>query len=141
MAVFSTLTDTELLSLLRDGDSTAFTEIYNRYWKKLFAVAGNKVKHLDEAEEIVQDIFVALWNRRERLQITGTLGAYLAVSVKYKIIKALDKRYHHQQYADHSRHTLSLLDDSTQEWLQVWRIHRHFRIKVKLLCQGQRPSI
>lgn len=118
MAAFSTLTDTELLSLLKDGDSAAFTEIYNRYWKKLFTVAGNKIKDLDDAEEIVQDIFVALWNRRERLQVTGTLGAYLAVSVKYKVIKALDKRYHQQQYADYSRHTLSLLDDSTQEWLQ-----------------------
>jgi RNA polymerase sigma-70 factor (family 1) len=118
MAAISTLTDTELLSLLREGNSAAFTEIYNRYWKKLFAVAGNKIRDLNEAEEIVQDIFVALWQRREVLQITDTLGAYLAVSVKYRVIKILDKRYHQQQYANHRSQTLSLLDDSTQEWLQ-----------------------
>ena len=108
----------ELLDLLKSGDQAAFTEIYNRYWKKLFAIAGNKINDLDEAEEIVQDIFVALWKRRENLEITGSLSAYLAVSVKYRVIKLLDKRYYEQQYADHSRKVFSLLDDSTQEWLQ-----------------------
>jgi RNA polymerase sigma-70 factor (family 1) len=118
MGSYHSLTDIELTGLLQQGDVMAFTEIYNRYWKKLFAVAGNKIRDLDEAEEIVQDIFVSLWARREQLRITGTLSAYLAVSVKYRVIKALDKQYHRQQYADHSRQALSLLDNSTQDWLQ-----------------------
>jgi len=118
MANLRNLPDAELLALLKDGDQAAFTEIYNRYWKKLFVVAANKINDLEEAEEIVQDIFVALWNRRISLDVTGKFSAYLAVSVKYRVIKALDKRFSQQQYANHSRQTLSLLDDSTQEWLQ-----------------------
>lgn len=118
MVAVNMLSDNELLALLRDSGQAAFTEIYNRYWEKLFAVAGNKIGDLDEAEEIVQDIFVALWKRREELQVTGTLGAYLAVSVKYRVIKVLDKRASQQKYAEHRKQSFSLLDDSTQEWLQ-----------------------
>ena len=85
-------TDSELLSLLRQGVESGFTEIYNRYWKNLLVVAVNKTGDLDEAEEIVQDIFVSLWNRRETLEITSSLNNYLAVSVKYRVIKALAKK-------------------------------------------------
>jgi RNA polymerase sigma-70 factor (family 1) len=111
------LTDSELLSLMQQGDEKAFTEIFNRYWKVVLVVAANKTGDLDEAEEIVQDIFVSLWNRREQLQLTSSLKNYLTVSVKYKVIKTLAKRNMYQKYVDHSKYANDLTDDSTQEWL------------------------
>jgi RNA polymerase sigma-70 factor (family 1) len=115
---YSILDDKELTGLLQANDGHAFTEIYNRYWKKLFSIAANKIKDLDEAEEIVQDIFVSLWNRRGNLSVIDTLSSYLAVSVKYRIIKILDKRYHHQKYSDYSKDRMSLTDNSTEEWIE-----------------------
>ncbi|WP_316820226.1 RNA polymerase sigma-70 factor [Pedobacter gandavensis] len=113
---YHSFTDPELTDLLENGNHAAFTEIYNRYWKKLFIVAAQKIKDLEEAEEIVQHIFVSLWNRRTSLKITSSLSAYLAVSVKYRVIKALDKQYHQQKYTD-SLGMKGIADDSTQEWL------------------------
>lgn len=113
---YHSFTDLELTGLLENGDHAAFTEIYNRYWKKLFLVAAHKIKELEEAEEIVQHIFVSLWNRRASLKITSSLSAYLSVSVKYRVIKALDKQYHQQKYTD-SLGMKGIADDSTQEWL------------------------
>ena len=84
---YDILDDKELIVLLQKNDRNAFTEIYNRYWKKLFSVAANKIKDLPEAEEIVQDIFVSIWNRRDNLTVIDTLSSYLAVSVKYRVIK------------------------------------------------------
>ncbi|HEY8930560.1 MAG TPA: RNA polymerase sigma-70 factor [Mucilaginibacter sp.] len=115
---YNILNDKELTGLLQQGDEYAFTEIYNRYWSKLFAVAANKIKELDEAEEIVQDIFVSLWRRREDLADINTLSAYLAVSVKYRIIKLLDKQARQQQYSDYTQYVKTLADDSTQQWLE-----------------------
>lgn len=92
------LEDNELLFLLQKGDEKAFSELYNRYWKKLFIVASHRVHHLEDAEEIVQDIFAALWRRRKSLNITGELSHYLSVSVKYRVIKTLDKYYRQQRY-------------------------------------------
>ena len=115
---YDILDDRELTGLLKLNDRDAFEEIYNRYWKKLFTIAANKIKDLDDAEEIVQDIFVALWNRRENLCISNALNSYLAVSVKYRVIKTLDKRSHAQKYSNYAKEVIGLIDNSTEEWLE-----------------------
>lgn len=115
---YNILNDKELIALLQQGDEHAFTEVYNRYWKKLFTVAANKIKELDEAEEIVQDIFVSLWKRRNDLGVIDTLSSYLAVSVKYRVIKLLDKRGNRQKYTDYAGQRLSITDNSTLQWLE-----------------------
>lgn len=118
MPDYNILNDKELVCLLGTDDRQAFTEIYNRYWKKLFTIAANKIADLDDAEEIVQDIFVSLWRRRADLDISGTLSPYLAVSVKYRVIKVLNKRYHQQRYTDYNRVHISIADNSTEQWLE-----------------------
>lgn len=114
---YKTFTDVELVAALKMGDKVAFAEIYDRYWDKLFSIAGHKLEQLEDAEEVVQNIFIALWNRRETLNITSTLNSYLAVSVKYRVIKVLEKQYRQKKYADSLGKECGL-DDSTQEWLE-----------------------
>lgn len=120
--------DQELIALLKGADHAAFTEIYKRYWKKLFTVAANKIADLEEAREIVQNIFISLWNRRNELEIKGTLGNYLAVSVKYRVINALDKQHNHQNYLESL--STSEVDDSTQEWLEFMQLKERLSILV-----------
>lgn len=69
------------------------TEIYNRYWDKLLAVAVNRLDDEQEAEECVQDVFVSLWKRRSQLELRYQLSTYLWMAVKYQVINRLDKRY------------------------------------------------
>ncbi len=113
------LTDHELAELMRDGEETAFTEIYNRYWKKLLTVAINKTDgNVEEAEEIVQDIFVSIWKRRDELELSSNLENYLAASVKYRVIKNLARRDLRRRYEAENRHLFSNSDNSTQDWLE-----------------------
>lgn len=118
MSDYNILNDNELILLLSSDDMHAFTEVYNRYWKKLFSIAANKIHDLDDAEEIVQDIFVSLWKRRRKLKVIDTLSSYLAVSVKYRVIKMLDKRNNQQKYSDYSQNHISVADNSTEQWLE-----------------------
>ena len=127
---YNILEDNELVDKLSTGDSYAFTEIYNRYWKKLFTVAANKIDDLDEAEEIVQDIFISLWRRREELNVIDTLSAYLAVSVKYKVIKVLDKRNNRQKYIGYSKDHINIADNYTEEWLEFEELKSRLAIFV-----------
>ena len=69
-----------------------------------------------EAENIVQDVFVSLWDRRNQLVIKGSLEAYLVVSVKYRVIKWLNRQYTQSLYNDEGV-AIDVLDDSTQEYL------------------------
>ena len=116
MDVYNKLSDVQLTTLLKTGDHAAFTEIYDRYWKKMFVLAGQKLDDPDEAKEIVQQIFVRFWERRAEIEIQGSLSAYLSMSVKYRIINALDKHYVRKNYIDNLSVT-SEIDNSTQEWL------------------------
>jgi len=108
----------ELLHRLHRGDDKAFTEIYDRYWKKLFYIAAHKLQNLAEAEEVVQDIFLELWKRRTELNITTSLSSYLAVCVKYKVINVLAKRILQLRYRTYNLHHLHLSDRSTEQVIQ-----------------------
>jgi len=137
MGQYKNFTDIELVATLKTGDKTAFAEIYNRYWDKLFSIAGHKLDQLEDAEEVVQNIFISLWNRRATLNITSTLNSYLAVSVKYRVIKVLEKQYHQRKYAD-SLGKQQGLDDSTQEWLEFTELKAQLERLVRELpdkCQ------
>src|SRR5690606_20425787 len=73
--------DEELIELIRDGDEIAFSTLYNRYWDKLYSIAYNRLYDEMEAEEVIQELFLSIWNRRQQLEIRSTLSGYLSVSV------------------------------------------------------------
>lgn len=109
--------DEDLLNLLKNDDEVAFREIYNKYWRKLYVVAANRVDREEDAEEIVQDLFTALWSRRKTIVITDEgLGRYLTASVKYRVIKTLGKYAIRQSYLD-AIPADRCIDDSTQQWI------------------------
>ncbi len=91
------LNDNDLAGLLKSGNEAAFIEIYNRYWDKLFAVAYNRLRNEQEAEEAVQDIFVSIWQRRETLELQHSIATYLSVAVKYRVITRLAQMRKKQQ--------------------------------------------
>jgi DNA-directed RNA polymerase specialized sigma24 family protein len=61
-------TDQELADLFKAGDHHAFTAIYKRYWKKIYVTALKRLGDDQDAEEIVQDIFLNLWRKRNSLK-------------------------------------------------------------------------
>lgn len=123
------LSDDELIQILKGGEEQAFTELYNRYWKKLFTAAANKLHHLEEAEDIVQQVFVSIWNRREELEIHSSVSSYLAVAVKYRVLKHLNSRFKHKHFSDIAVEEVitELTDDSTQEWLEYNEVNRRLQ--------------
>ena len=90
------LNDNELTDLLKDGDEAAFTEIYNRYWDKLYYVAHRLLKDTDNAEEIVQEVFLMLWKKRDALAIQS-LAQYLAAMTRYAVYRLLAKEKQHKE--------------------------------------------
>lgn len=106
-----------LVELLKSDGESAFTAIYNNYWKKLLCIAINKVKDIEEAEEIVQDVFVSLWERRHTIKLEGPLVRYLSIAVKYLVIKALAKKVRQKAYVNDRLRNRRLGDNTTQEWL------------------------
>lgn len=62
---------------LKKGDHTAFTEIYNRYHKQIYRYLISLVKSPQLAEDLVHEVFLKLWNAREKLDIQNNFASYL----------------------------------------------------------------
>lgn len=88
MVDYKSLNDHELTELLRKGDHLAFNEIYKRYWRSSINAAFQRLKSKEDAEEVVQDVFVNLYIRRSQIQPKSSLEAYLNIAIKYRIIDA-----------------------------------------------------
>ncbi|OKS85700.1 RNA polymerase sigma factor [Mucilaginibacter polytrichastri] len=70
-------TDFELASLLKKGDERAFAEIYRRYKSKLIGAALRLLKSPELTEELVQNLFLKIWEQREKIDPEQALNAYL----------------------------------------------------------------
>ncbi len=78
------LSDAELISRLRKDDRIAFETIYRHYASDLFKYLSGKVDTKDDCEEILIDVFIALW--LDRYSVKSELGDYLSASVKHRLI-------------------------------------------------------
>lgn len=96
MPGYSTYNDAALLDLLKSGDTEAFTEIYERYWEGLYDKAWQRLKNSQQVEDILQEVFLKFWQRREELSVDN-LPAYLHTAVKFKILN-----YFHRDLARES---------------------------------------
>lgn len=115
MKQLNQLTDAGLLALLNRDDEAAFTELYNRYWSRLYAAAYKRVKSPEIAEEIVQDLFTGIWKKRKTLHIATSCEAYLFTAVRYLVLHHLEKRSVRENYKNALRVAHRDEDNSTQE--------------------------
>jgi RNA polymerase sigma-70 factor (family 1) len=94
--------ETILLAKMKAGDKSAFSSIFSYYYTNLIAFAGNFIHDIDSAEEIVQDVFVHLWENRDVLCISSSLKSYLLKMVQnrcFNLIKHLEIRNTYKDFA------------------------------------------
>ena len=85
MSVYSLYTDRDLMEKLANGDQKAFSEIYSRNWEYMYKSAYSILKDPNASKDIVQDIFIWLWEHRSSVKIQ-TLKSYLKTAVKFKVV-------------------------------------------------------
>lgn len=116
MRISPEIQDQELISLLREGSKDAFRILYDRYGLKIYRFALSYLKSEYDAEELVQDVFLKLWVKRDSLDISGNIRAYLykvAVNSIYDSIRRKNLELAFQEFVN--GHTDE--DDST--WDEV----------------------
>jgi len=129
-------TDSELLVLLKENNSRAFTEIYHRYWEKLFTVAGNKLHPPFPAQELVQDFFLDIWKRRANLTLSDQIDRYLATALKHKIINIRHKKTIEQRYLVYAKQKDFQSYYSMESYLQFEELKERLKKLVKKLPEN-----
>ena len=98
---FSTMQDKELVALLKEGSQQAFAELYIRYYDSLFFYCKKYLKDEYGAEDIVQDIFIQLWDTHDTINITSSFSGYIYTSAHNRILKMIRHFDVHLRYAQH----------------------------------------
>src|ERR1700722_10894906 len=91
--------DEELVKMIQADDESAFTDIYDRYWKELFISARKIVESRAIAQDAVQEVFISLWKRREDLGVTS-LRPWLFQAVRFQVFKAIRHEKTNQRVLD-----------------------------------------
>lgn len=96
------LSEQEIVGAIREGNERIFEETFRKYYQSLCNYANSILKEMDEAEEVVQNLFLSIWEKRNDLEINISLKSYLYRAVHNHClnrIKHLKIREEYQQYA------------------------------------------
>ncbi|HJX70975.1 MAG TPA: RNA polymerase sigma-70 factor [Bacteroidales bacterium] len=91
--------DLYFFSRLKLGDEDAFDYLFNYYYPGLVVYADKFLENKHLAEEIVQGVFMKLWQDRRYIEINSSVKSYLFQSVKYKCLDILKHRKIKNEYA------------------------------------------
>jgi len=97
----SQMSNSELLSLLKEGDMLAFDAIYEKYCKRIFAFVVRYVKSVPDAEEIVQEVFLKIWENRNKIDVYFSFESYIFTISYNSTISLLRKRVTEKKYIDY----------------------------------------
>ena len=100
-----------LISRVRAGDRKAFDELCRKYYAMLVSYARLFLRD-DWAEDVVQDVFYNVWQRRETLDDSNSLYKYLLRSVYNRSLNYLDKNRRAGEYGAYYRERIAALGSS-----------------------------
>lgn len=89
MLAYSSYDKEHLVSLVAGGDVNAFNELFRLYWDTIYSIAFSITKSKVVAEEIVQDVFLKIWLRREQLADVKNFDNYLFIIARNHIYNQL----------------------------------------------------
>lgn len=97
---YSSLNDTSLFCLVKQGDQNAFSEIYFRYSSVLYLFIFVYIKDRETTSDILQTIFMNLWEKRDSININSQLKNYLYASAKNCVLNHLRSLKMYRDYSE-----------------------------------------
>lgn len=106
MLAYGSLSDVELTILLKAGDASAYTVIYNRYFDELYIHAYNRLRDKEEVQDIIHELFAGIWNKRRELEVKTNLAGYLYASVRNRVLDVISHQQVETKYVSSLQHFL-----------------------------------
>jgi len=95
----------ELLTRLKNGDMLAFDRVYELYSHKLFSFIFKILKNKAEADDIVQEVFVKIWESRHKIENYKLLNSYIFTIAYNNSIDLIRKRINNTKYLEHLKNS------------------------------------
>lgn len=82
---------TDLVRRISEGDKEAFETLFYKYYARLCVFSNTYVRSIDTSRDVVQDVYIKIWDNRENFHITQSLKAYLYQAVRNQSLNYLEK--------------------------------------------------
>lgn len=141
-------TDLLLWSRITSGDKEAFQVLFKNYYAILCLLAKRYTNNMTDAREIVQQLFIGLWEHKNRLNINSSLKSYLFQAVKFNSIRYMqnnrkagvlvdnipetntDSEFHDQiEYAELQERILKTIESLPEQCKLVFMLSRFEQLK------------
>jgi RNA polymerase sigma-70 factor, ECF subfamily len=106
-----------LLENIKNNDKASFSVIFTRYYKDLVTFSFGMVRNLSTAEEIVQDVFIKLWENRASLVIDRSLKSYLLKSVQNHSLNCLQHLKIQSRFDAYAKEHQMLSNNETENYI------------------------
>lgn len=117
MRSYSTYKDHELLDAIRHDDDGAFAELFKRYGKQVYKMAYSRVRSREAAEEIVQNLFIAFWDKRTT-QCIDNISSYFYTAVKHKVLNVIESQIVQKKYWDYYKNFIPRQENLTEQTVE-----------------------
>jgi RNA polymerase sigma-70 factor (ECF subfamily) len=136
------ITDLELLNKITKGDETAFSEIFDRYKLPVFNFILRLINHPSDAEDILQEVFLAVWQGSHRFLEKSTVKTWIFRIAYHKAITSLRKNQkpYRQHFNIENYHLMSNESAPEQKMIDQWQ-EKEIRAAINKLSANHRSVI
>lgn len=127
----------ELVGLLQTGDQKAYNNLYKLFAPKILNTCKKMYLNQQDAEEVVQEVFLKVWEKRVQLDNTLSFNAYLLAIMRSLIFKRSRKQALDIAYQKYNIHFLKKADNCTEETIFFEEIKSFSTKAIASLPKGQ----
>ncbi|MGJ1504326.1 MULTISPECIES: RNA polymerase sigma factor [Sphingobacterium] len=125
--------DSVLIARIKKGDEEAFTIFYKRHFSKMYLAAVHLLKEEDMANDAVQELFMELWHRPERIDSTGNIKGYLYTVLRNRILSNMNRSKYFNEYVSSYLAFQHQNTCDTEETVLLRELERILEEKIALL--------
>ncbi len=107
-------TDNDLVDQIIHDNSLAFDKLFEKYAHKLYGFALRYLKSENDAEELVHNVFVKIWEKRKELKHESSIKSFLFTVTYNDILKQFRKRNYHRLFVNETLSDPSFKDNSDE---------------------------
>lgn len=131
-------TDSELVENLRKGDVEAFDLVYEKYAQKLYAFSLKYLKSAEETEELVQSVFLKVWENQKNLKKETSFKSYLFTIAYNEICNLFRRRKYQKKFVTETMTENREASDATEEQIDYQFVLQQVEMIITRLPEKQK---
>lgn len=130
MTTYANLTDLHLAALLKQDDERAFAEIYSRYAASLATFVTGRLFDIDEARDLIHDLFLKLWQGRTQLKLEKCFKTYLFAAARYRLVDHIRRNLTREHYANMAKKLAEACEAAVEQEIAVKELRTQIELSL-----------